>query len=108
MFLRDLSLPSQQDDSHSIYKLATSDLDRTLNTSEISKCVQRPGNEVAEDLRKLILEIYADNLSSDGRSVDYKGIGASEAFKVNVKLCEVWNRMELCILTAGAVRFTIP
>ena len=44
-----------QDDHNAVYKLATSDSDRALNTAELSKCAQRPATEVAEEMRKLIL-----------------------------------------------------
>jgi hypothetical protein len=41
----------------------------------------RPGTEVSGALRSLILSIYNDFLSSDGRVVDYRGIAGSESFR---------------------------
>ena len=81
-----------QDDSNSLYKLGTSDSSRALNANEIAQCVQRQAGEIAEDLRKLILKLYGDFLSSDGRVVDYKGIGASKSFEVPCESNEVNNR----------------
>ena len=78
--LSPLSLP--QDDPNAVYKLATSDSARALNTSELSKCAQRPATEVAEEMRRLILRLYGQFLSEDGSAVDYKGIGQSADYKV--------------------------
>lgn len=72
-----------QDDSRALYKLSTSDAGRALNAQEISKCVQRPANEIAEGLRRLILKLFADFLSKDGKYVDYKGIATSKHFEVS-------------------------
>ena len=80
---------SPQDDHNAVYKLATSDSERALNTAELSKCVQRPATEVAEEMRKLILRLYGQFLSDDGSAVDYKGIGQSAAYKV--RLCAAWS-----------------
>ena len=76
------SLSLRQDDPNAVYKLATSDSARALNTSELSKCAQRPATEVAEEMRRLILRLYGQFLSEDGSAVDYKGIGQSADYKV--------------------------
>ena len=75
-------LSLRQDDPNAVYKLATSDSARALNTSELSKCAQRPATEVAEEMRRLILRLYGQFLSEDGSAVDYKGIGKSADYKV--------------------------
>ena len=79
---------SPQDDHNAVYKLATSDSERALNTAELSKCVQRPATEVAEEMRKLILRLYGQFLSDDGSAVDYKGIGQSAAYKVRLEAAQ--------------------
>ena len=62
--------------------MATSDSDRVLNASEISKCVQRSPGELSENLPKMILKLFSDFLSPDGKYVDYKGIAKSAHFEV--------------------------
>ncbi len=41
----------------------------------------RPAHEVAEDLRRLILTIYDNFLSDDGKCVNYAGIAQSDSYK---------------------------
>lgn len=66
-----------------MYKLGTSDAGKALNAFALSECVQRPAVEIAEDLRKIIMKLYADFLSSDGKYVDYKGIATSRLYQVS-------------------------
>lgn len=61
-------------DPDALYQLGSAALGSALNNDKINNCAQRPATEVAEDLRKLILKIYAVFLSNDGKSVDYAGI----------------------------------
>jgi hypothetical protein len=75
-----------------LYKLGTSDRNRALNTSELAECVQRPAGEVAEDIRRLILKLFADFLSPDGKYVDYKGIAESKSFAVSCGIVEKWKK----------------
>jgi len=91
-----------RDDHNAVYKLATSDCERALNTAELSKCAQRPATEVAEEMRKLILRLYGQFLSDDGSAVDYKGIGQSAAYKSYKKLTLELQRSDIASLSPGA------
>jgi hypothetical protein len=101
-----------QDDANSVYKLSTSDASRTLNSSEMSKCVQRPATDIAEDMRNLILRLYGQFISDDGMSVDYKGIGASAPYKVTKSIlcfwrgCAILLRKKLSIIFSDILSWT--
>ncbi|XP_031416892.1 uncharacterized protein zgc:152951 isoform X2 [Clupea harengus] len=52
-------------------------------------------SELSEILRNLILKLYADNLSSDGKSVDYKAMAQSSFFEQYCELAVQLQRVEL-------------
>ncbi|XP_066497075.1 uncharacterized protein zgc:152951 isoform X2 [Hoplias malabaricus] len=52
-------------------------------------------SELSEALRNLILKLYSDFLSSDGKSVDYKSMSQSPCFKHYCELTVQLQRMEL-------------
>eukprot|EP00095_Tigriopus_kingsejongensis_P004820 maker-scaffold769_size100554-snap-gene-0.19 protein:Tk04820 transcript:maker-scaffold769_size100554-snap-gene-0.19-mRNA-1 annotation:"PREDICTED: uncharacterized protein LOC102804375" len=84
-----------RDASGALYKLSTSDASRALNAGEMAKCVQRPAAEIAENLRKLILKLFGDYLSKDGRTVDYKGIATSKSFVAYKRMTLELQRVEV-------------
>lgn len=48
-----------------------------LNNAAMAECKVRDADTMARDLRKVVLKLFADFLSPDGRTVDYRGMGAS-------------------------------
>lgn len=64
-------------------------------TDQINQCAQRKAEEVAEDLRKLILQIFAAFLSPDGKSVNYKGIKESQMFETYKAMARELQRVDL-------------
>ena len=66
-----------------------------LNTDQVNNCAQRKAGDVAEDLRKLILQIFASFLSSDGRKVDYKGIRESPMFDTYKSMARELQRVDI-------------
>ncbi len=78
-----------------LYKLATSDRARALNTDVMSECVQRPPGEVAEDMRKVTLKLFSDFLTPSGKGVDYDGISKSEEFGTYKRLTLELQRVDL-------------
>ena len=80
-----------QDDHNAVYKLATSDCERALNTAELSKCAQRPATEVAEEMRKLILRPDILSLKHDS-SIFRESSNPVCCFSMmeQVRLCAVW------------------
>lgn len=57
-----------------------------------------PATEAAEKVRKIILAIYDEFLSEDGKGVDYKGIAKAESYRRYVKKTESLQRVDLSVL----------
>ncbi|PIK52649.1 hypothetical protein BSL78_10465 [Apostichopus japonicus] len=72
-------------DSSNLCRLYEHEETSALNSGLVSDCESRPASELSESLRKLILSIYNDFLSKDGKGVDYKGIASSPKFEKYVK-----------------------
>ena len=51
-----------------------------LNMDIINECAPVPALKLGEDMRRLILALYAKFLSVDGRTVDYDGIKGYNGF----------------------------
>ena len=82
-------------DPNAIYQLGSGLTGQALNGDQVNNCAQRKAGEVAEDLRKLILQIFAAFLSKDGRSVDYKGIQDSQMFETYKSIARELQRVNL-------------
>ena len=48
-----------------------------LNSGQVAECKVRDADTMARDLRKVVLKLFADFLSEDGRRVDYVGMAKS-------------------------------
>lgn len=83
------------EDSDTLYRLMDDDESTALNAGEMSTCEPRPAGELGEDIRKLILKIYAAFLSHDGKKVNYKGIAGSDEFKKYVRLTKELQRVNV-------------
>ena len=57
-----------------------------LNMDVINECAPIPALKLGENLRRLILALYAKFISSDGRAVDYDGIKGYSYFFLFHKL----------------------
>ncbi|XP_006819587.1 uncharacterized protein LOC102804375 [Saccoglossus kowalevskii] len=82
-------------DDNTHYRLMEDDESSALNAGLSSECEPRPATELSEYLRRLILAIYSDFLSSDGKSVDYKGIAESKKFNLYVKTTAELIRLDM-------------
>jgi glutaredoxin len=74
---------------------------KALNAKLSYACIPRPATEVAEDLRRYILEIHADFLSEDGYWVDYRGISKSHKFEAYVRATAELKRVDLFSLSVS-------
>ncbi|XP_071480608.1 uncharacterized protein, partial [Diadema antillarum] len=74
------------DDDKHLYKLLEHEESSALNSGVSSECEPRPASELGEDLRKLILALYNEFLSEDGKGVNYKGISQSPKFATYKRL----------------------
>lgn len=83
------------DDDKNLYKLLEHEESSALNAGMTSECEPRPAAELGEDLRKLILSLYNDYLSGDGKGVDYKGIAGSPKFAKYKRLTAELSRVNI-------------
>lgn len=82
-------------DDSSIYKFIEDDDSNALNATVPSSCAPRPASELGEDLRQLILSIYNDHLSKDGKKVDYSAIASNPKFTQYSQLTGELRRVQL-------------
>lgn len=86
------------EDAEVYYRLLEDDDTNALNAGP-SDCNPRPAGDLGEDLRKLILKIYSNYLSSDGKRVNYKGIGESSEFAQYVGMTKELTRVQIAEAT---------
>jgi len=62
-----------------LYKVMGKDSNdwKSLNTEEVAGFVTKSADKMAQDIRKIVLKLFANFLSESGKTVDYKGMGAS-------------------------------
>jgi len=82
-------------DDDSIYRLFEDDESTTLNSGMSSLCEPRPAPQIAEELRRLILKMYGQFLSKDGKGVDYASMGNSNEFLSYIKHTAELQRVKL-------------
>ena len=82
-------------DSSAIYQLGSGLNSSALNADKVNECAQRKAGEVAEDMRKMILQIFNAFLSKDGKKVDYKGIKNSSMFQDYKSIARELQRVDL-------------
>ncbi|KAL9968655.1 hypothetical protein ACROYT_G020770 [Oculina patagonica] len=82
-------------DDDSIYRLLEDDESTALNSGMSSMCEPRPAPQVAEELRRLILKLYSQFLSKDGKGVDYAAMAQSKEFLAYVKHTAELQRVKL-------------
>ncbi|XP_077981062.1 uncharacterized protein LOC144436208 [Glandiceps talaboti] len=84
-----------RDDKYTYYRLVEDDDRNALNAGISSECDPRPAAELSEYMRRLILSIYSEFLSDDGKGVDYKGIGKSNKFSLYKKTTAELVRLDV-------------
>lgn len=80
-FARPVKHSSAFGNDDKLYRLIADEDSEALNHGDVSQCEVKSVNQLGEDLRKLILQIYNSFLSDDGRKVDYDGIAKSDIFQ---------------------------
>ncbi|XP_041933022.1 uncharacterized protein zgc:152951 isoform X1 [Alosa alosa] len=83
------------EESSTLFRLLEHDPNAALNTGEMAACSPLKASELSEILRNLILKLYADHLSSDGKFVDYKAMSQSPFFEQYCELAVQLQRVEL-------------
>ncbi|XP_061735903.1 uncharacterized protein zgc:152951 isoform X1 [Nerophis ophidion] len=82
-----------------LYRLLEDDPSSALNAGQTASCSPIAAAELSLLLRDLILKLFSDHLSADGKSVDYKGMSASPAFERYCELAIQLQRVELLSLS---------
>ncbi|XP_066964529.1 uncharacterized protein [Macrobrachium rosenbergii] len=75
-----------ENSAQSYYSLNDNSDSLALNAGLTQNCVVENANELSELLRRLIIRLFDDHVSSDGKTVNYKAIKESETYKEYVML----------------------
>lgn len=78
-----------------LYRLLEDDPHSALNSGQTASCSSLQASELSLILRELILKLFSEHLSADGKSVDYKGMSADPAFERYCELAIQLQRVEL-------------
>lgn len=90
-------------DGHFFYRFITEEKTRALNMQDgVSKCDPMLANDLAELIRKTILEVYDECLDEDGNAVDYKRIPSTEKWKRYLQYVNELVRLDLSNLNRQA------
>ncbi|XP_034550450.1 uncharacterized protein zgc:152951 isoform X1 [Notolabrus celidotus] len=81
-----------------LYRLLEDDPHSALNTGQTAACSPIEASELSLLLREMILKLFSEHLSADGKSVDYKGMSLSPAFERYCDLAIQLQRVELLSL----------
>ena len=85
-------------DKYLYYRFVHHETKNALNVQKLTLKEPKPATEVASGLRKIILSLYDNYLSEDGKSVDYVGISKSELFKNYEELSYELQRTDIASL----------
>lgn len=83
----------------SLYRLLEDDPHSALNAGQTASCSPIQAAELSSFLREMILKLFSEHLSADGKSVDYKGMSANPAFERYCELAIQLQRVELLSLS---------
>lgn len=98
-FFNHVCLEHGFEDKYLFYRFIDTHYHKAFNMASLSFNEPLSAPEVAEKLRKLILAIYDEFLSDDGKSVDYAGIGRSPLYRRYVAMSQELQRVDLFQLT---------
>ncbi|XP_008327060.1 uncharacterized protein LOC103392260 [Cynoglossus semilaevis] len=82
-----------------LYRLLEDDPHSALNAGQTAGCALMQAAEVSLLLREMILKLFSDHLSADGKSVDYKGMSSDPVFERYCDLAIQLQRVELLSLS---------
>ncbi|XP_040057008.2 uncharacterized protein LOC120833702 isoform X1 [Gasterosteus aculeatus] len=90
---------SFEEGKDALYRLLEDDPNSALNAGQTAACSPIPAAELSLLVRELILKLFSDHLSADGKSVDYKGMLGNPAFDRYCELAVQLQRVELLSLS---------
>ncbi|XP_051937638.1 uncharacterized protein zgc:152951 isoform X1 [Hippocampus zosterae] len=82
-----------------LFRLLEDDPHSALNAGQTASCSPLDASELSLLLRELILKLFSEHLSADGKSVDYKGMSANPAFQRYSELAIQLQRVKLLSLS---------
>ncbi|XP_047225605.1 uncharacterized protein zgc:152951 isoform X1 [Girardinichthys multiradiatus] len=82
-----------------LYRLLEDDFHLPLNGGQTATCSPIQAAELSLLLREMILKLFSEHLSADGKSVDYKGMSVDPAFERYCELAIQLQRVELLSLS---------
>jgi len=80
-----------------LYKVTGQDTHdwKSLNTGEVASCVTKSADQMAQDIRKIVLKLFSNFLSDNGKTVDYQGMGASPLWSKFKEMATQLQRVDL-------------
>ncbi|KAM9347020.1 uncharacterized protein ABDE67_011345 [Symphorus nematophorus] len=88
-----------KDTMDTLYRLLEDDPHSALNAGQTAACSPIQAAELSLLLREMILKLFSEHLSADGKSVDYKGMLLNPAFERYTELAIQLQRVELLSLS---------
>ncbi|XP_034740889.1 uncharacterized protein zgc:152951 isoform X1 [Etheostoma cragini] len=82
-----------------LYRLLEDDPHSALNAGQTAACSPIQAAELSLLVRELVLKLFSEHLSADGKSVDYKGMSVNPAFERYCELAIQLQRVELLSLS---------
>ncbi|XP_018557168.1 uncharacterized protein zgc:152951 isoform X1 [Lates calcarifer] len=96
---QDGSFGEGKDTMETLYRLLEDDPHSALNAGQTAACSPIQAAELSLLLREMILKLFSEHLSADGKSVDYKGMSVNPAFERYCELSIQLQRVELLSLS---------
>ncbi|XP_076018144.1 uncharacterized protein LOC143009926 [Genypterus blacodes] len=87
------------DTGDTLYRLLEHDPHSALNTGQTAACIPIQAADLSLLLRDMILKLFSQHLSTDGKSVDYEGMSADPVFQGYCDLAIQLQRVELLSLS---------
>ncbi|XP_077435221.1 uncharacterized protein LOC144060013 isoform X2 [Vanacampus margaritifer] len=86
-------------DGDVLFRLLEDDPHSALNAGQTASCSPLQAAELSLLLREMILKLFSEHLSADGKSVDYKGMSADPVFQRYSELAIQLQRVQLLSLS---------
>lgn len=96
---QDVSFAEGKETGETLFRLLEDDPHSALNSGQTAACSPIQAAELSLLLRDLILKLFSEHLSADGKVVDYKGMSANPVFERYCELAIQLQRVELLSLS---------
>jgi len=93
---------SAQFQPSALYSLVHIKGEEALNTKKMAVCVKKNADQVAEEIRDIMSQIFSKFLSADGKTVEYDGIASSPLWAEYLNLATQLQRVDIETLDRDA------